>query len=198
MKLKKYKIKKGKKNFRPLEPWRPHWNVRGFKFEIIFDESCWWDLEKDYQGDKDYFDWHKLCGVTAAFGRNNYRTAYIAFKPAQGQENTMLLTGYTNDKKGDWEYGNEAIKAIPVQCGVKAYGDAYFMTHSELGHQMVSYEINVQGENEQLICKHDFDFPWHGFFRQTGTSFGGANNSPGPYGDRAIQDMKLYLGFKCL
>lgn len=190
--MKEYTIKPGRSNFRPMECILPRL-ANGFEFEAMLRPSCWWSPE-DWQGDRDRNDWNKLTGMTGAFGRNNARAALIAFRPAD-RPNTFLLTGYTNDKRTGWTFGNPAggIEAIAVEADRLITGSGKLGGFAERSPYV---EYRIQCGQELFITEHPFDPAWHGWYRQTGTSIGGANNSPGPFGGFATQHMSLLLKFK--
>ena len=196
--MKQYTIQTGKQNFKPCEPIWPKHYPSGFRFRAVLDASCWWSKE-DWKGDKDRNDWNKLCGMTGAFSRNNRRTAYIAWRPAD-IENTFLVTAYTNDKKGGFMWGwqgeaNRYLNAITVKANEEFTGACTMFKKN--GQNYLSYELlRPKYPNHPLVIEHPFDPSWHRFYRQVGTWMGGADNSPGPYGGGAHKKMKLWLDFK--
>ncbi|WP_282780414.1 hypothetical protein [Phaeodactylibacter xiamenensis] len=189
MERRRYHIKKGQKYFRPCVPIWPVAHPHGFEFEAVLDESLWFSKE-EVGGDRDRGDWLKLTGITAAFGRNNYRSALIAYKPAD-VENIFQVTAYTNDKNGKWKSGKAGIEITTVRAGEEFNGKAFF--GQSFFTDTVEYYIHTALGT--YTAKHDFDTPWHRRYRQVGGAHGGKNNSPGPYGSRAVKNGFFELGF---
>lgn len=149
----------------------------------MFDKSCWWSID-DWEGDRDYEDANKLKGLTHAFSLNNHTTAMLAWRPAH-KLHTMEVAAYTNDKNGDWMIGPWKT----IACGDKGIASCKF------DQGVAKYSI--------ILPHHEVDFVTHPFpqcamMREVGTSIGGADNSPGPYGGKATQAMKLYCDFRVL
>ena len=187
--MKTYHIRKNQKLFRPLAPIWPVAYPKGFEFRAVLDESLWFSAD-EVDGDKDRGDWLKLTGITSAFGRNNHRAALIAYRPLD-VKNTFALTAYTNDKKGGWHTGGSAIKIKVVEAGEQFWGKAFFVM--DWFTNTVQYDI--ESKTGSFSTRHDFDTPWHHRDRQIGGAHGGANNSPGPYGGRAVKDGQYQLAF---
>lgn len=190
MERRTYHIKQGQKHFRPCAPIWPVAHPGGFRFEAVLHRSLWFSAE-EVGGDRDRGDWLKLTGITAAFGRNNYRSALIAYRPAD-VEGVFAVTAYTNDKHGKWETGAAGIEITTVRAGEVFTGSVLF--DMSLFTDTVEYYIHTQLGT--YTAKHDFDTPLHRRYRQVGGAHGGANNSPGPYGGRAVKDGSYELGFE--
>jgi len=168
-----YTIKPGQWNFRPLESWRPRFVVRGFSGWAKFDESAWFDWE----GDRDARDWNKLKGLTRYIGANNHHSAIIAWRPAE-ERGVFEVAAYTNYPGARWIVG-ELVKA---KAGEKVHFEA------------VIYKRKVQYKIQSSLTGHDFRRCT--IMREIGTSIGGANNSPGEYGGKATQEMKIEVEMK--
>lgn len=173
-----YTIKPGQWNFRPLEPIRPRFVTKGFFGWAVFDESAWFD----WGDDRDILDWNKLKGLTSYFSPNNRHSAMIAWRPSP-EMNLFEITGYTNypGKKAQHS-GLKSLKAFA--------GEEIFFTCT-INAFSVYYRIEC-GER-QVEIEHKFWKRW--IYREVGTSIGGANNSPGPYGGKATQNMKIDIDF---
>lgn len=190
--MKTYTIKTGQSNFRPID-WpglicRP----KGFEFTVNFDESCWYS-EEELEGDQDYHDQNKLIGLTGFFSANNRNSCMVSWKPAR-EKNKMELRLYINDKSGNFEYTDPII----IKCGETYTGyvqrfslSKVYTPTSNLWHLLVTQGDSMMGE--QTIV-----FEFKKYNRWVGTSFGGANNSPGPYGGKAHKPMSFELQFNKL
>ena len=178
-----YTISPGQSNFRPLENPLPRFQ-RGFEIAVRFDESCWWSAE-DWEGDQDRQDWNKLKGLAYYFGLNNHRSAMIAWRPSE-RENTFEVTAYTNNKRGGWKTTGNPVEVVA--------GEVFYASGNITG-RLVEYSITSYGRTS--LYTHPWDKVWLNVYREVGTSIGGANNSPGPYGGEATQDMKMEIDF-CL
>ena len=179
--FKQYDIKEGQQNFSPKESFWPIYRPKGFRLTAILDESCWYSKEDwtlDY--DKDWHDYNKLKGVTNYFTLNNHTSALIAWRPNK-EPYHFDIAAYTNFPKTNWIIGEPVI----VEAGQE------FSAEGLLSRRKVSYTI--QGEKTE----HSFAKRlWFG--RETGTWIGGANNSEGPFGGEASQDMKMWIQFNML
>lgn len=175
--MKTYTIRPGQWNFNPLESWFPR-RARGFMGSVIFDSSAWWSID-DWQGDRDIFDANKLKGLTCYFSANNYNSAMIAWRPGS-KDNVFEVFAYTNYPGSEWKTG----PIVKVEAGQKLHFQA------RIDRKQVAYNI------EEKKITHPFRRCW--FYREVGTSIGGADNSPGPYGGKATQEMKIYVNFKIL
>ena len=193
--MQEYLFQAGKHNAKPYEPWWPIWNPRGFEIEFVLDKSCWFPLE-EWEGDEDWFDWNfKIAGLTGAFSRNNYRAAMIAARPAHEQD-TFLVTAYTNDKKGGWETGEETAQIGVVELEAGEVGKASAKIHRKRGGAEVRYTL--QGGGNTIQVTHDFDKPWLNIYRQIGSWFGGADSDGDGIGGVPHKPMKLFYGIRFL
>ena len=188
--MKTYSIKKGRTAFRPMACQLPALIYSGFSFTATLDSSCWFSAD-DVGGDKDRADWLKLTGITSAFSLNNKRSALIAFRPTDVPD-VFAITAYTNDSKGGWKIGGPGFKIATVKAGEEFSGRMRFEQY--LFTNAVSYYIDTPSGT--FTATHDFDTPWHCLYREITPWWGGANNSPGPYGGAAPKDATLQLDFR--
>lgn len=179
---KTYTILPGQNNFRPLENPLPR-ACSGFDMAIRFDKSCWWSQE-DWEGDQDRRDWNKAKMISWFFSFNDCHSAGFAWRPAD-EEFVFDLTAYTNPKCGEWMTTGAPVK---IYAGEMAY------TRCRAGKRIVEYEIEYYGNVSKY--SHSWKRPWPWLCREVGTSIGGANNSPGPYGGKATQAMKMEIDFQ--
>lgn len=190
MKRQTYHIKEGKTDFRPREPFWPHWAV-GFEFEAVFHPSCWFSSE-DVGGDDDRDDWLKLTGMTAFFSWNDHNAGMFAFRPTDA-EGVMAVTGYTNDRKGNRTVGRKSILFKEVEVGQRFYGKGMLNATWPIAADSIDYFLDTPAGT--WSASHRFDMPFLPLYRQIGTYWGGFNNSPGPYGGAAPWDASLELAF---
>jgi len=173
-----YTIKPGQWNFRPLEPIRPRFGAKGFYGSVVFHESAWFD----WGDDKDEKDWNKLKGLTAYFGPNNRHSVIIGWRPTD-EKNVFELTPYTNYPRSAATYEREGIK-------VRAGEEVFF--ECDINAFSADYVIKTDS-GAILRATHNFWKRW--IYREIGTSIGGANNSPGEFGGKATQEMKIEIDF---
>lgn len=171
----KYTIKAGQKDWSPMEfPW-PYFPKVGSQwiYDIVFTESCWYN----WLPDMDQHDWNKIGGVTNMFSLNNVDSALIGWRPEAETPGRFELIPYFNVGK-TVKLGQEIMPVVAEEA-VKAY-----ITY--MGNKVFSIQIGfAPGHSEQL------EKFWFG--RRIGMNMGGANNSPGPYGGVASQDMEMYV-----
>lgn len=179
--LRQYNVKKGKQNFSPNESLWPVYRPKGFQLTAVLDSSCWYSQE-DWTTDldRDWYDWNKLKGVTNYFTANNHTSALIAWRPDE-KENHFQIAAYTNFPKTNWIVGEPVI----VKAGQE------FSAEGMISRRKVNYTIQDQ-KTEHPFARRI----WFG--RETGTWIGGANNSEGPFGGEASQDMKMWIDFEIL
>lgn len=178
-----FTIHPGQRNFQPHEFLRPFWKPSGFELAFRFHLGGWCSLD-DWEGDKDWYDWQKLAGLTHFLSANNRRTAMYAFRFGEVPE-TYEVCPYINDKKGGFEWGNSII----VEADNPAQG---FCDFKDGYAKFWAY----QGQDQVLNYRHGFDRPK--LMRRVGTYAGGANNSPGPHGGRALKTMRIDISFKVI
>ncbi|WP_367390167.1 hypothetical protein [Lewinella sp. LCG006] len=185
-----YTIHAGQKNFRPYEPIWPIWKPGGFSISGKFLPGGWCSEEewsyKDEQGnivvDRDIDDWQKIGGITNFWSANSSQTAMFAFSFGKDYE-TYKITPYTNPKKGRFIAG----KPILVESNESWKLDCDFEETQAI------YQMASEG-SKSPVQTHYFDPFWLG--RRVGTFAAGKNNSPGPYGGRAIKKMSIDIEFK--
>ena len=180
-----YTIKTGKKNFRPYESPLPIFKPKGFRVSGHILPGGWASKE-EWQGDRDRDDWQKLKGITHFFSLNDHRSCMIAFNYGDEYE-TYNLTAYTNDKS--YPKGWFASGQIIVES------KEHFEFENLFGENCMHYS----GSSESgLVLDEIHQINTFRLGREVGTSPGGKNNSPGPYGGRAFKDMSMVLDFKIL
>ena len=108
----------------------------------------------------------------------------IAWHPGK-LENTCEVTAYTNDKKGRWRVSGDPVTV---------YAGEVFYCNGTLYDDAVLYEIEYFGNIREYT--HAWKKPWLRLYREVGTSIGGANNSPGRFGGKASQRMKMEVAFE--
>ena len=173
--MKKYTIQPGQQNFKPLDSFWPRFNVKKFTVLARFAPSCYYSLQ-DWEGDRDWYDWNKLKGVTDFFSANNSRSCMVAWRP-HVSDNHIEISAYVN-------YPGSEIKVQPlgvIECGkifevtVRMRGDESEFSYSD-------------GETETTAFLR-YRRAW--VSREVGTWVGGAGNAEGPYGGAATQYMEL-------
>ena len=170
----RYTVTPGQKNFRPIENPKPRC-CNGFRLTARFEPSCWWPETPANKKQRER--WMKLKGFTHFFGRNNYRSVMIAFRPGK-LEGVMEVIAYTNDKKGGWKTtGN------PVEVFVEQVFDASCDLQGKKAH----YTITSFGNT--TLYTHPWDAHWLKIYREVGTWV----NEPG-----AAQDMALEVDFQMI
>ena len=183
----RYVVKPGKTNFKPNEWILPKFGVKGFALEGKFIEGGWCSKE-DYSYinddgekvvDRDISDWMKLRGLTYWLSRNNKQSIMFAFSYGEEPE-TYNVTAYTNDKKKGWfNSGLAIVKAgVTFQGGCEMKGDEaiyYFKIENKL-----VFEVTHPFTNMRTV-------------RDIGTYAGGANNSAGPFGGKAVKRLEIEL-----
>lgn len=168
---KAYTIAPGQNNFRPLESPLPRC-ASGFELAARFSPSCWWPETPENRKQRER--WMKLKGFTHFFGRNNYRSVMIAFRPGK-LEGVMEVTAYTNDKKGGW---------ITTGNPVQVQADEVFLASCNLHGREAHYAISSFGRT--TLYTHPWDTHWLKVYREIGTWI----NDPG-----APQAMELDIDF---
>ena len=108
----------------------------------------------------------------------------IAWRPAD-LKNVFDVTAYTNDQRGGFVVTGEPVH---VHAGEVCYASGSILK------RYVDYTITYFGNTTPY--RHDFRRPWFRVWREVGTSIGGADNSPGPYGGEATQHMEMEVAFK--
>lgn len=169
--MKEYTVEAGEQNFKPNESILPFFAPKGFDVLAVFDSSAWYSLD-DWEGDRDWYDWNKLSGLTNYLSQNNKQTAMFAWRP-DSTAYLIQVAAYTNDKRGGFTPG--PVERVP--CGKLFIGKVNWSS------RIARY---TYGEH---AVDHNVTRPW--ISRHTGTWIGGANNAAGPYGGAAHKEMKL-------
>lgn len=170
-----YTIAPGQNNFRPLENPLPRLWVKGFELEARFHESCWWPETSENKKQRER--WIKLKGITHFFGRNDYRSALIAFRPGK-LKSVIEVIAYTNDRKGGWK---------TTENPVEVYAGQVFSAACSISGRVAHYVIQSYGRT--ALYQHQFDAHWLNVYREVGTWV----NDPG-----AVQPMSLEVNFKMI
>lgn len=171
----KYTIKEGQKDWSPMEfPW-PYFPKAGSQWiiDVEFTESCWYN----WLPDMDQHDWNKIGGVTNMFSLNNVDSALIGWRPIPEQVNRFELVPYFNIGSS-FVIGNDAYE---IEAGDRARSTIIY-----LGNKVFSIQIGYAPAHSEQLKRF-----WIG--RRIGMNMGGANNSEGPYGGEASQDMEMYV-----
>jgi hypothetical protein len=179
-----YTIKPGQSNFRPFENPLPVRKPKGFKVSGYFLPGGWCSKE-EWEGDDDWGDWQKLKGITHFFSVNSHRTIMIAFRFGV-EPGTYELTAYTNDKsyaKG-WHSSGSVIVSEGEVFSFEAIFDGPRKVHYKGSTEGGQYLDEVHTIRKFTLC------------REVGTFAGGDNNSPGPYGGKAVKEMSINLKFE--
>jgi hypothetical protein len=179
-----YKIKKGEKNYSPMESWLPIFYPDGFEVYFRFNEG--WSSLEEWGGDKDWNDYQKLKGLTKYVTLNNYHSAIIAFNYNKEEDhyNIFPYVNYPGKefkieknhivvKKGEIGYAKVEIKKKKVLFTLKdAHGTTLTFEYPFVKRMLVAREL--------------------------GTYPGGGNNSEGPYGGAAFKDADIDIDFRIL
>ena len=188
-----YTISAGERNFSPMEPFWPGL-AREFEFWAAFHHSCYFSYLDDWQGDRDWFDVNKLAMLTLAYTPNNHLAYGAGFMPGNISRE-ILVTPYTNYPGSN--FVTRRTDSLPVQTSgsleeAQADGKVLYGRVTRNSRQ-VYYGFSIAGRRMEVA--HDFRtprfLPW--ISRWAGTWIGGEDNSPGEFGGRASQDMKLWL-----
>lgn len=180
---KKYRVKKGKSNFWPLEPWWLIFNPKGFDFAVFFNEEAYQSIEEwTDEGvlDKDREDWNKLLGLTQFYTFNNYNAAMIAFKWGN-EPNTFKIAGYTNHPSSQFQWSED----LEFTGDLMAHGSCVFVGNEA--------HYTLQCQDKVITWNTPFKRSSRWLMRRVGTSMGGANNSPGKYGGKSLKSFYLHL-----
>lgn len=175
-----YNIAPGQWNFRPMGPWCPRL-LRKMEYEFMFDPSAYYSLD-DWKGDMDFYDINKLVGLTAMFSANNKQSALLGWRPSEVKLYIELFA-YTNDKSGSWRA--TSLMRVPVNQKVWA--------SINWENDQVTYQVKFEDARETVT--HPLPLPTLNLVRPVTLSFGGANNSEGPYGGAAPKHIKIYLSY---
>ncbi len=180
-----YYIIKGKQNFSPKESILPRTNVKGFTLTATLDSSCYYSQQDwTYDLDRDRFDWNKLKGLSRYWTANNHTAAMFAWRPDTLPYH-FQIAAYTNYPKTEIQVG----EPITVAAGQS------FSARCDLERYTAKYLIEV--DSNKVFTAHSFRKKI-GWAREVGTYFGGANNSPGPYGGKAPQNMVMHIYFSII
>ena len=134
--------------------------------------------------DRDYDDGHKGPGLTKANTLNNHTSILLAY---QFQDNGFGVMAYFNDKDG----------SIPKSFNFKRleFGQTAKLVITNLNREGFNYKLFIEKEEVDAGSFQWKISKWFPFLRKTGCSFGGANNAPGPFGDKAPQEIKFKASF---
>lgn len=174
--MSEYTVQAEKQNFKPNESFLPYIAPKGFEVLAYFDSTSWYSLE-EWAGDRDWYDWNKLSGLTNAFTANNKQTVMYAWRP-DSTAYLIQVAAYTNDKRGGFTAG--PVELVP--CGELFIGKVNWTS------EVARYTYG------ETAIDHKITRPY--VVRHTGTWIGGADNSPGPFGGRAHKEMKLRIDMR--
>lgn len=184
--LKTYEIQPCQQNFNPLESPLPKFGTR-FDITAILDSTCFYSYS-DWKFDRDWFDWNKLKGVTAAFSANNRNTVMVGWRPSN-IDNFMVLTPYINTRKGKAKFEDRSSGFV-VECNKP------FTVDIRIYSRQTQFTFK-QGDIERKYT-YRFKRPFPTIWREVGTWIGGENNDPygQPFGGAATQYMKIEARIK--
>jgi hypothetical protein len=163
-------LKKGRNNWRP---WGIPWPLilpwfKAIKYTVNFDSSCWYN----WLPDKDQDDINKGGGFTEMFSLNNASAYMWGWNPLASEKDVFRIWAYRNREDRTFEF---------VMLGTVKAGKDF------------DVEVKTDGTvvflNGEAITQHKFPSPKFWFARMITEHFGGENNSEGPYGGVASQDM---------
>jgi hypothetical protein len=168
----KYTIEPGSHYSKPFEFFRkfiPKIKTPKFKWEIVFEEDCWFD-STELQDDAK--DWNfKVCGITGAFSRNNYDSVMCAVRPKLDEPFKFQATWYLNDSSGKFEFDNNS----PL----------FFSAKEPLIVELNSNNITIYAaSNKQIAITKSYNLQ-SSFYRFIGPSFGGNR--------KAFKEMTLHV-----
>ena len=182
----KYRIKSGKSNFWPLEPWWLIFNPKGFEGLITFPEEAYTSFE-EWKRDKDWYDKNKLSGLTQFYTFNDHNASLTFFN--WGEEmNTFEIGGYTNYPGSQFQWSEPLV--------FKAKEIAYYQCKF-IGNE-AHYTLTRLSDGYQITWVTPFKQSSRWLMRRVGTSIGGANNSEGEYGGKSTKDFYLHSRFRIL
>lgn len=180
-----YTIRKGKKNYRPLEPPWPIWKPKGFHVRFRIHTGSW-ASEEEWGKDKDRNDWMKIAGLTSFLTPNDHRSCLAVMNYGK-QPETWNVAPYTNFPGGHW-HGEASSIIIPsmewaeMTCDLEEEGKVKYF----LQYKGKSVSVREDFVKRMLLA------------RRIGTWAGGSNNSPGPHGGRAFKDGAIDIEFTLL
>ena len=189
--MKKYKAKKGSKNFRPttLGQFLP-FLCNGFDFELILHANCWHNVKSPNR-----FQQNKAGGITGPLSDNNSRAALVSWQVTD-IPNQFLVTGYTNNADKSFQFG-KGLNQLTVNAGDKVVGSCRIERAHPSGLEFAAqiaasgpvaallqqkfradYRIRNTTNNNEVILSLPFDATWHGWYRLSGPWHGGQNPAP--------------------
>jgi len=113
----------------------------------------------------DVEDWNKICGLTWFLTGNTNRTAMLAWRPNEQEENTFQIGTYVNDRRGRVRWHNR----VTVAAWETVYFQIIWMSDKVL------FKLQPPGEPEPLFFYEELKQPpwWFKFYREIGPWFGG-------------------------
>ena len=167
-------LKKGKNNWRP---WGIPWPLflpmmKGIKYTVRFDKSCWYN----WLPDTDHYDINKGGGFTEMFSLNNANSYLWGWNSDETEQGVFNIYAYYNAPDTSFKFE----KIGKVKAGEDF--DVQVLTSGKI--------VILTQEAEAF---HQFEEPGFKVARMITEWFGGANNSPGPYGGSASQDMEMVI-----
>lgn len=185
-------VKEGDHNFKPIEPILPFGaNVHFFKMDMHLYPSAYWSTDDwtyrapdgSAQLDRDYFDWNKGPGITRATNANNKTSVMIGWRPLGVVRNAWEVCVYFNNPDGSFNQSRPLILVHPGVVELHLHWEKNKIKYSLVSNSDRLNAGRVDGE-------YSMRRPRLGY-RWTGTWMGGDNNSPGPFGGPAFQDMQM-------
>ncbi len=170
-----FQVEEGRQNFTPSESILPfRIQEDSLRIRMLFDPSAYWSLD-DWEGDRDYFDWNKGIGFTAALSANNKNAVFVGWRPSTQKPFTIEVVAYVNDQNRSWNI-SEILYVRPIDT-----------ITLEVGLEKDSVNYTLSGGVRVIKGTLPWRRPWYRYYRRSGTWIGGANNSPGQYGGEATQ-----------
>lgn len=196
VKLKIHTIKKGEHLARDqfgqkvrVWTWYNHNRLKELEYVVQFRAGT----IPDYKDDADEYDWHKGGGFALDWIRNDEDSLMWAWS-SRFSSNTILLTGYMNR-----DGGRETGDSQPMQA--RQFERVYIRLRRDGkgSRRWNVYMRNLATGDEYTenfkTAKNGFWFFGRWSRRIPAPYHGGADNSPGPFGGVAPQDMDIALWY---
>lgn len=193
-KLDQYIIPKGKTaalrngksttNLMLRESWLPSINnrkLKGFTIKAKFDES----IIMDWKGDLDWMDWWKLSGIWENWRRPDRDNLMVGVRWNQLKKQIEFIV-YRN-----WKYKIERSEVLLIGQP----GDELTFEFKKTGKY--TYDVRYTNETKQISADHQTRVRLNPRkMRILYPSFGGADNSLGPYGGKTSHDLFFEMSFE--
>ena len=142
----------------------------------------------DLKVDRDYDDAHKAIGLTSIIPAplNN---AYSIIHAYQFQkDNGFGVMAYWNDENAN------VPKSFPFKR--MEFGDVSELEITDLSRTGFKWTLKINNEVVDTGSHEWFISRWFPYVRVIGCTFGGANNAPGPLGDKAPQEIIFQADYR--